>query len=335
MALAKTVIGIPIEQEMLDVVNLTPGQSAPFLFYTVHFIDLQNPVGFEDKIESLLKDTTVICTRGSAGGLPASYIAKAQAKSRYLVVAIGKDPNDDEATPVGAFVLARPDHDDPAGIYVEAMCNIQSTTLTREHPLFNESKAKLTAEVNNLSKQELVDEYNLNSPPGKQITVQKLAMMEKTYRSVVAKRRLDALDLKPTEAKVSIRTAQLLQLALFNYANRVLNMKHAYNAASGIDAAKTHARNGMTLRSANCGQVDQLAEQFSAVPLEEKAEYMQNLVKEGKFKLDASDSYPMKLCNYNFNKLFANLLDHTLVTLTKLENAGFNTEDIRSYDISY
>jgi hypothetical protein len=112
-------------------------------------------------------------------------------------------------------------------------------------------------------------------------------------------------------------------------------MRHAYNSASGVDAAKTHARNGMTLRSANCGQPDQLAELFSKIPLNDKGQYMERMVKEGKFKLDDSGAYPMKLCNYTFNVLFSDLLDHTIGSLMKLEEAGFNTEDIRSYDMSY
>jgi len=327
--MAKTVIGIPVEQEMLNVINLQPGDSTTFLFYTVHFIDLQNPVGFEEDIDTLLKNTGTICTRGAAGGLTPAYIAKVQARSRYLVVALGND----DSRSVGAFVIARPDHNDPAGIYIEASCNLQSADLTRKHPRYDEEEARNRAEVARLTKEELIEEFNLRSPPAKHIKT--LGVNEKTYRSIVVKKRMEALQLEPIVSRISLRTAQLVKLTIFNYANKTLGMRHAYNSASGVDAAKTHARNGMTLRSANCGQPDQLAELFSKIPLNDKGQYMERMVKEGKFKLDDAGAYPMKLCNYTFNVLFSDLLDHTIGSLMKLEEAGFNTEDILSYDMSY
>jgi len=357
MAVAKSVIGIPIEQEMLNVVNLKPGQSAPFLYYNVYFIDLQNPIGFEEDIDILLKNTHFICNRLEGGGISANYVRDAQANSRYLVVAINKTASREKRHmgQVGAFVLAIQDKTDPEGIYVEASCNIRSS-VSRENPQYLEARARHTAEVALLTNEEVVEEFNRTRPSlsTKILTLEEMLESKslvkslattgprivgvnrdsRFVRSLLVKRRLDIDNItEKIVTNMHFRMAQLLKLTLFNYANHHLGIRHAYNSASGVSAAKTHARNGMTLRSANCGQPDQLAEQYSKIPLDDKGQYMERMAKEGKFKRDDTEAYPMKLCNYNFNVLFADLLDHTIGVLIKVEKAGYNTEDILSFNM--
>jgi hypothetical protein len=327
MAQAKSVLGIPIEKDMIKVVNLAPGESAQFLFYTIHFVDLQNPIGFDkDKIKQIIKDSTSICRRGSAG-LPLSYLEKAVEKSRYLLVAI----NNNENLTVGSILLAVPDSDDPAGIYVDASCNTENAYVTRENPLFKQQKDLLALEINSLTDDELLVEFNSTRTPAQKIQ-SILSKDRPRHKSLLVNRRLKALNIEEhTRIKLNLRTAQLLKLTLFNYCNRVLNIKHAYNAAAGVDAAMLHARNGMTLRAEKCNQPDQLAERFNLLSTDKKKQ----LIESGTLKTDESGSYPMKLCNYNFNVLFADLLHHTLKAIEKVEQEGFSMDDILAVDIAF
>jgi hypothetical protein len=327
MAQAKPFLGIPIEKDMINVVNLAPGESAPFLFYTIHFIDLKNPIGFDkDKIKQIIKDSTSICRRGSAG-LPLSYLEKAVEKSRYLLVAI----NNNESLTVGSILLAVPDSNDPAGIYVDASCNTDNGHVKRKNPLFAQQKDLLALEINSLTDKEILVEFNKPKQPSQQIqSIQPNRL--NYYKSLLVDRRLKALNIEEhTRIKLNLRTAQLLKLTLFNYCNRVLNIKHAYNAAAGVDAAMLHARNGMTLRTEKCNQPDQLAERFNLLSTDKKKQ----LIESGTLKTDSSGSYPMKLCNYNFNVLFADLLHHTLKAIENVEQEGFSMDDILAVDIAF
>ena len=326
MAQAKPVLGIPIEKDMIKVVNLAPGQSAPFLFYTIHFIDLKNPIGFDkDSIKKIVKGSATICRRVS-GGLSLSYLEKSVERSSYLLVAINT-----KSGTVGSILLAERDRDDPTGIYVDAVCNTPHAQVTRENPLFVQQKDLLTLEINSLTDKEILVEFNKPKQPSQQIqSIQPNRL--NYYKSLLVDRRLKELNIEPdTRIKLNLRTAQLLQLTLFNYCNRVLNIKHAYNAAAGVDAAMLHARNGMTLRSEKCNQPDQLAERFNLLSTDKKKQ----LIESGTLKTDSSGSYPMKLCNYNFNVLLADLLDHTIKAIIKVEENGFSMDDILEVDISF
>ena len=326
MAQAKAVLGIPIEEDMIKVVNLAPGESAPFLFYTIHFIDLKNPIGFDkEQIKKIVTSSATICRRASSG-LSLSYLEKSIERSSYLLVAINT-----ESRTVGTILLAERDSDDPTGIYVDAVCNTPHAYVKRENPLFTQQKDAIRSEINLLTHDELVVEFNKPKQPSQQIKNIPPNKLD-YYKSLLVDRRLKALNIdREMINKLNFRTAQLLQLTLFNYSNKVLNITHAYNAASGVDAAMLHARNGMTLRTVNCGQPDQLAERFNLLSTDKKRQ----LIESGTLKTDSSGSYPMKLCNYNFNVLFADLLDHTLKSLIRVEQEGFSMDNILAVDVSF
>ena len=325
-AQAKPVLGIPIEKDMIKVVNLAPGESAPFLFYTVHFIDLKNPIGFDkEQIKKFVKSSVLICKRVSSG-LSLSYLEKSVERSSYLLVAINK-----ESGTVGSILLAKRDRDDPTGIYVDSVCNTPYAYVKRENPLFTENRAVLTSEINRLTDDELLVEFNKTRAPAQQI--QKIQPKDRARNiSTLVIRRLKELNIEQEiHIKLNFRTAQLLQLTLFHYCNKKLNIQHAYNSASGVDAAMLHSRNGMTLRTVNCGQHDQLAERFNLLPTDKKRQ----LIESGTLKTDSSGSYPMKLCNYNFNVLLVDLLDHTIKGLINVEENGFSMDDLLAVDISF
>ena len=331
--MAQAVLGIPIEHDMINVVNLKPGESAPFLFYTIHFVDLQNPIGFdEEQIKKIIKETRPICNRGSLGNLPLSYMEKSLARSRYMLVAINNGPISIKfGMSLGSIVLAVPDHDDPEGIYVHASCNTTSANLRGTNPLFQQMHDKVTLEVDDLKDEEIILEYYNKRIPGlKAINMPITPVDRKGYKEMLVSGRLNALKInKVIWFNVSLRTAQLLKLTLFNYCNTYLNIKHAYNSAAVVDAAMLHARNGMTLKTAKCNQPDQLAERFNSLSTDKKRQ----LIESGTLKKDSSGSYPMKLCNYNFNVLLANLLTHTINAIQKLEQEGFTMDDILAVDI--
>ena len=318
--MAQAVLGIPIEQDMINVVNLKPGESAPFLFYTIHFVDLKNPIGFdEDRIKKIIKDSYKICKR--RGSLPLSYLEKSVARSRYMLVAI----NNNGLSNTGSVLMAVRDRDDPEGIYVHASCNTEFAYVKRKkHPLYKQMHDKVTLEVDDLTDQEIILELN---PKCKLIPIP--PQYRPIYKSMLVSGRLTALNIEKKDIKISLRTAQLLKLTLFNYCNTYLNIKHAYNSAAEVDAAMIHARNGMTLKTVKCNQPDQLAERFNSLSTDEKRQLMES----GTLSKDSSGSYPMKLCNYNFNVLLANLLTHTINAIQKLEQEGFTMDDILAVDI--
>jgi hypothetical protein len=331
MAKATVVFGIPIEEEMINVVNLEPGKSAQFLFYTVHFVDLHDPKTFPQEPENLLElvanSFSSICNKGTSG-LTGSFLRKAIDKSRYIIVAIGASGN------IGSFLLARPDTQDPKGIYVEASCNA-TNALYRENPLVVEKTEQYQKEVSQLTPEQILEEYNSHPDNKRTVTLPMFKQNANLYIKSLISRRIKSQRIEPLKANVSIRTAQLLKIALFNYVKRELKMKHAYNAASSPEVAKFHSRNGMVLRTTNCQMPDQIAETFGRLPLDERVPYMKGLVQKGEFKLDSTDSYPMKLCDYNFNALFHELLEHTMASLARLEKVGFMTADLLNYDGSY
>ena len=333
--MAKAVLGIPIEKDMIKVVNLKPGESAPFLFYTIHFVDLQNPIGFdEEQIKKIIKETQPICNRGSLGNIPLSYMEKSLARSRYMLFAINNGPISIKfGMSLGSIVLAVPDRDDPEGIYVHASCNTTSANVRSTNPIFQQMHDKVTLEVDDLKDEEIILEYNNTLSPGsKEINMPIPPQYRPIYKSRLVGRRLTALNIeKGKQINLSLRTAQLLKLTLFNYCNTYLNIKHAYNSAAVVDAAMLHARNGMTLKTVKCNQPDQLAERFNSLPTDKKRQ----LIESGTLRKDSSGSYPMKLCNYNFNVMLADLLDHTIKAIQKVEEKGFTMDDLLAVDIYY
>jgi hypothetical protein len=314
-----------VQNEMKDVINLKPGESSPFLFYTVHFIDLSMPETFPPKftIEGLLKYSRQICRSGmTGGGLSESYIKKSVDQSRYLVIA-----SDKTGKHVGAFVLARMDHDDPRGIYVEASCNTPFPSLTRDSDELMIKKAQFEKELKDLSPDQRAEATIQQLKTfGKSVVKGQYSNNPSMYESVLIKKKLEALKLQPVIENVNVRTAQLLKLLMFKYANKI-GLKHAYNAAASSNIANFHARNGMVLRSANCDQSDSVADQFASAT-GDRVQYMEKLVKEGKFTLDKTGSYPMKLCNFDVSVMLAELQHHTLNVLIRVLNNGFTLEDV-------
>ena len=318
------------ETQMKAVINLKPGESAPFLFYTVHFIDLSLPETFPPKftIEGLLKYSRQICRSGmSGGGLSESYIKKSVEHSRYLIIA-----SDKTGKHVGAFVLARMDHDDPRGIYVEASCNTPFASLSRDSDELITKKAQFEKELTDLSPDQRAEAtIQQLKTYGKTVLKGQYNMKPSLYEGVLIKNKLAGLKLEPVTENVNVRTAQLLKLLMFKYANKI-GIKHAYNAAASSNIANFHARNGMVLRSANCDEPDSVADKFASIP-DGKVQYMETLVNTGKFKLDKTGSYPMKLCNFDVSLMLAELQHHTLNVLIRVLKNGFTLEDVMNISL--
>lgn len=321
-------MSLDIEKDMKKVINLAPGESTKFLFYTVYFCDLtkQETIPEWFNIETFVRNSYQICRSGgtTGGGLSTSYIKQALAVSRYLVIAADEENN------IGAFVFGHIDDIDPRGIYVEASCNTVNATLEKKPKEYELKTAQFKEQVKVMSAEEIVDRLKTL---GKEASVHQIKANPNIYRSVLAKRMLENLNLKPIEEKLNVRTAQLLKIALFKYANKI-GIKHAYNSAASVSVAQFHARNGMLLRSANCDEPDEVAEEFSRVPYEDKPKYIEDAVKSGKFKADKTGSYPMKLCKYNIDVLFTEVVHHTATTVLRITSKGFTMEDINSINLS-
>lgn len=123
---------------------------------------------------------------------------------------------------------------------------------------------------------------------------------------------VDTTSVKKGFIQIKIRTGQLLQLAMLHYANKHLNITHAYNAAADLDLVRFYSRNGWSLRTANCDENDEVSREFNEVVPDKKIQYAEKQEKAGRFTRDREKSWPMKLCSYKFNTLFAELLAHTL-----------------------
>ncbi len=346
--MSKLVLGIPLEADMLKVVNLEPGQSEKFLFYTIHFIDLHNPVGFnQDALQGMVANAFTICKRGSSS-LSDTYLNDALTNSRYMLVAINHVS--ERPLAVGSILLARDDAVDPKGIYVEASCNTPNAGVNYESPEYTAAVRSVTQQVEKLTPEEVIAEYNalmvkvpvMQHKVGRPLT----EALSKKYKSMIVSRRLKTMNItKPDPIKFSLRTAQLLKLTLFNYAKKALHKEHVYNAAAGTTAAITHATNGMTLRTAKCGQPDQPAEKFTerfaSLSKEQQKMLLDEIFSKKTFdpykfniQLDSSGSLPMKLCNYNFDVMYAELLQYTIKKMLELFEKGVNIDDILAIDIA-
>ena len=128
------------------------------------------------------------------------------------------------------------------------------------------------------------------------------------------------LSCNKTKNSYGIRVAHLLKLAMLNYAKEQLGLKHAYNAAANLELVAFHAKSsGMTLRDKDCDADgdgdDDISRTFNSISnTQRKMNFTNSLVKNpnSKYKMDTSASYPMKLCNYNMEKMFEELLEHTM-----------------------
>jgi hypothetical protein len=319
-----------IEKDLKTVFKLAPGQSAPFLFYTIYFIDLTKPESFPPTftVERLVKSSKLICrASGAGGGLSDSYISKAAARSQYIIVAI------DNYKSIGSFVLARVDEEDKKGIYVEASCNTPSTysSVTRTPDEYTKRRKAIEDMVAKMSDDECISKLR---ELGKNVIIGAFKLNESLYRGTIVKKTIEQETLvddalKPITMEINIRTAQLLKLVMFKYAN-TQGFKHVYNSAASLAVMQFHSRNGMVLRSSNCDSPDSIADEFAGLKLDQRGEFTDNLVKSGKFKLDKTQAYPMKLCNYDFDILAAEALDHTLNVMIKACKKGFTIEEVNS-----
>ena len=270
---AKVVYGHPIEKEMIDVVNLKPGESTKFLFYRVYFIDLKaSPFLTQDPEHPKNRFITTI-EEPCRWAIKQDYFQEVLRDSEYAIVCICNDGSDWSG--MKSFVLAKRDPHDPKGIYIHLTCNNE---LTKCMSIEDFGQRPLPADARRL---------------GKTICV-----------------------------PIKIRTGILLKIAMFNYAKHHLGIDHAYNAASSINLVKVYKNDGYSLRTTNCDEDDDISLQFNELASDQLLEYTESQVKAGRYKKDLSDSYPMKLCKYNFNSMFKVLLSNTIKIYDNLLSIG-------------
>jgi hypothetical protein len=268
---AQVVYGNPIEKEMIDVVNLNPGESTKFLFYRVYFIDLKaSPFLTQDPEHPKNKFLTSI-DEPCRWDIKQGYFQKVLRDSEYAIVCICNDGS--KWSGIKSFVLAKRDPLDPKGIYIHLTCN---NKLTKDIEDFRQSPLPASA---------------------------------KRWRKTIS-------------VPIKIRTGMLLTLAMFNYAKHHLGIHHAYNAAASINLVKVYKNDGYSLRTTNCDEDDDISLQFNELPSDQLLEYTESQVKSGRYKKDLSDSYPMKLCKYNFNSMFKVLFDNTIQIYDNLLSIG-------------
>lgn len=264
--IARVVYDDPIEKEMIDVVNLKPGESVDFLFYRVYFYDLmkhtfpQSDPKYPEK--NFLSGISELCR----WSIDEQYFNKSLKNAEYAIVAICSDDN---YSGIKTLILARRDFQDPNGVYLDLMCN-----------------ADLAAETDKA---------------------------EKGY------------------INLRIRTAQLLMLTMFNYSREYLKATHAYNAAATTDLVSFYGRNGWVPRTRDCSKDDELAREFATLDYGDIDEFVKKMESQRRIKKDTSGSYPMKLCNYNFNNMFSELLIHTHDILKYLDQFDIDLNDFCNF----
>ena len=133
------------------------------------------------------------------------------------------------------------------------------------------------------------------------------------------------------KSEIRIRVAHLLKLSMLHYGVKHLGIKHYYNSAADLNLVPFYAQKvGMTLRATNCNAKDDIARQFNEINktnAEKQEDFTEALVttRGSGYKLDSTESYPMKLCNLNITHMFKSFyeesmnvfkgLKHTLETL--------------------
>ena len=109
-----------VEQQMINVLKLTPGESAKFLWTTVYLIDLRTSalpkIDPENPTYTYFPGLHIPCQRS----IGQKYIDATIKKSHYAMIAIC---NDNYHSGVQAVVFIHPDVYDPKGLEVPLSCN--------------------------------------------------------------------------------------------------------------------------------------------------------------------------------------------------------------------
>ena len=144
---AKVVYGHPIEKEMIDVVNLKPGESTKFLFYRVYFIDLKtSPFLTQDPEHPKNKFITEI-EQPCRWSIKPAYFQEVLSDSEYAIVCICNDGTNWSG--IMSFLLAKRDPLDPKGIYIHLTCN---NALTKEMSIEDFGQRPLPADAKKYGK---------------------------------------------------------------------------------------------------------------------------------------------------------------------------------------
>jgi hypothetical protein len=108
---------------------------------------------------------------------------------------------------------------------------------------------------------------------------------------------------------IKLRLGQLMFLGIANYCKGI-GKKHIYNHAADISLIPYYGRNMWLPGLKGCDQEEDISKGFPSDP-SEMIGYVKGIEACGSYKPDINSGYRMKLCNYDFNVMFADLLKHT------------------------
>lgn len=240
------IIHSDLESEMLNVVNLKPGENTKFLFYTVYCSDLKISPPID------IKYFTEICR----WSIDDDYLNDALKKAEYIMYATCTSSSQN-ITGIKAFALMNSDTTDSDAMYLSLLCNAE--IYSDEH-----------------------DRY------------------------------------------VHLRLGQLMFLGLLNYSRIYLGKKHVYNHAGDINLVSLYGRNHWKLGDKLCDQLDEVSINFPKPSDYQKMEaYTLDFISKGKI-IQTNHGTKMKLCNFNFNILFAELMEHTYTVINSFPHGTIN-----------